>query len=107
MLIGAGGDEITAAGLAATPTTASGHDQFEVAARLRISAANVGRIDADDEFPAPIARKLQFELASILCLRGRASLFLGHLAVKPLASSDGAFADGRMGGYAGKWVMTM
>jgi len=30
-LIGAGGDEITAAGLAATPTTASGHDQFEVA----------------------------------------------------------------------------
>ena len=31
--------------------------------------SDMGRIDADDELPSPIAGKLQFELSSILHLR--------------------------------------
>jgi hypothetical protein len=54
----------------------------------------VGRIDADDELSAAIAGKLK--LAPILQMRGRSSIFFSRLAVQLLASSNGAFADGRM-----------
>jgi hypothetical protein len=69
ILIRAGGDEIAAAGLSATPATAPGYDEFEVARRLRIRAANVRGIDADRKLPTAIAGEFEFDLASILGLR--------------------------------------
>jgi hypothetical protein len=57
----------------------------------------VGGVDADNELPAAIAGKFQFELTPIPHLQGRSSLFPNRLSVEFLARSNGAFADGRMG----------
>jgi hypothetical protein len=68
LLVGAAGDEIATAPFAPSPAAASGHDKLEISRRMLISAANVRRINADDELFASIAGKLHFELASFIRL---------------------------------------
>lgn len=58
MLLGAAGDEVASTGFAPSSAAASGYDELEVSRRVALGAANMSRIDADDELFATVAGKL-------------------------------------------------
>ena len=89
MLGGAAGDEITATRFAPPAAAASGHNEFEVSRRVPLGAANMSRIDADDEFLAPVPWKLHLELATVIRLRSRTPCFPHDLIGEPFAGPDG------------------
>ncbi|MFD1973549.1 hypothetical protein ACFSQQ_02160 [Mesorhizobium kowhaii] len=103
-LVGVAGHEVAATDITPTAAAASSYNELEVSRGIGIGAANMCRIDADDELFASVAGKLHFKLASIVPLSSRAPFFLRDLFIEPFTDPDGPLAHGhvRLGGFNGQ-----